>query len=107
MQSSCAQDRSILSSRSCTTGIDMPAKCRWITATKISTVAPPIRNEISHSSRWSRIFKTFLPWQAPAPVLWRSRRGRSGLEARLLVDRFDDVLADARLVLLVHGHERL
>src|SRR6185503_14159553 len=73
-------------------------------------VAPAMSEAISHSSRWSRTFSM-------APPRGRTARGtRPGpalglqlvrVEARRLVDGLDQVLADARLVLLVHLDERL
>src|SRR5713101_3144132 len=57
---------------------------------KMRPVAAAMRNAISHSSRWSRIFIAMAPLLDPARV-----------EARFLVDRLDEILADARLVLLV------
>src|SRR4029450_11900108 len=76
------------------------------------SVAPPISAAISHSSRRSStLIRSLLP---------PSRRGRSvplppgrtpselvRVEPRLLVDRPDQIAADARLHLLVNGHERL
>src|SRR5512135_3769210 len=56
----------------------------------ISSVAPPIRSAISHSSRWSRALSI-----------------RSGLETGFAVDGLDDVLADAALHLAMHRQQRL
>src|SRR5439155_15771853 len=103
MQSSCAQVRSILSSASWTTGIERPAAYRCTTATKISSVAAPIRNAISHSSRWSRNFIA-PPLKRRASVVADGPVSR--LEAGFFVDLGDRVLADPRLVLLVHANER-
>src|SRR5437763_16467007 len=89
-----------------------------MTATKMMIVASPIRVEISHSSRWSRTFiagseqalrcrRTDSPRsaardQAGMPAV---RSGLGRIEAGLLVDRLNDVGADARLHLLVHLDE--
>src|SRR6266699_2269623 len=93
-----------------------------MTATKMTSVAAPMRNAISHSSRWSRIFTGPFSSRRCLPARWRHlhlyRRitamppghdrwsVRSRLESRVLVHLSEDLLADARLVFLVNGHER-
>src|SRR5205814_6034881 len=90
-----------------------------MTATKMTSVAAPIRNAISHSSRWSRIFTGPFSSRHCRPARWRHlhlsadhrdaagpRPVRSRLESRVLVHLGEDLLADARLVFLVNGHER-
>src|SRR5947208_11783056 len=72
---------------------------------KISSVAAPIRNAISHSSRWSR---TFTP--SPLAQYWTTPRPRQyelRLEAGFPVHLGEGVLADPRLVVLVDGDEGL
>src|SRR6185437_6865589 len=63
------------------------------------SVAPAMREAISHSSSRSRIFRKS---RTPPPPKRKAR-----VEARFLVDRLDQVPADARLVLLVHLDEGL
>src|SRR5450755_3033580 len=54
------------------------------------TVARPISEAMNHSSRWSRTF------------IARYRSDLRGIEAGFLVDRLQDLAADARLHLLVN-----
>src|SRR6516225_4106085 len=105
-----------------------------MTATKMSSVAPPIRIAINHSSRRSSSF-IGVPFSRPlqgsesrknkTPPGWQGRSGvihcavsstspRGGLalsrlrfEACFLVHLCDGVLADARFVLFVDRNQRL
>src|SRR4051794_14179954 len=74
----------------------------------MTSVAAPMRKAISHSSRRSRIFTRSPPGHAARADASSARVPPSlRLEPRGAVHLLDDVLADARLVFLVHGQERL
>src|SRR5690242_17152138 len=72
-----------------------------------------MRKAISHSSRWSSALSMGTPSQAAAgsgdaaAVTVRCNESElAGIEPRFLVDRLDQVLADAAFVLLMHLDQR-
>src|SRR5512141_61998 len=70
----------------------------------MTSVAAAMRKAMNHSSRWSSAFRNMAAGRV------RSIQVRSQLvrvEPGFLVDRLDEVLAHARLVLLVHLDERV
>src|SRR6185437_13060856 len=83
---------------------------------KISSVAAPIRNAISHSSRRSSTFSMRISPDAntsrrrvgvAVAICRYSRRPLLRLEPCFLVDQCERFLADPRLVLLVDRHDGL